>query len=245
MALLTRQLDILFIMAPHTGSTAIGSVLLDDFEAEYLPAEETVDAAGKTIPRKHTSLPQLVDSGILDGAFDDPADRERLVIVSTIRSPFDSLVSSWHRWYRKLDPTHVEYNPAFAERAKGSARKPPSDIDEARADFEAWLIERYQPTRWMRLRRQYKRAYTFRWTVGSDVVLKHEQLQADFDALLVSRGVAQHHEIPQVNVVRKPGRRYQDWYSDRSREIVEGAFAEDIAEFGYAFDPAPSVPVAG
>jgi hypothetical protein len=236
MALLARELGVLFIMAPHTGSTAIGTVLLDDFGAEYLPAEETVDAAGKTIPRKHTSLPQLVESGILEAAFDDPAERSRLVIVSTIRNPFDSLVSSWHRWYRKLDPKHVEYNPSFSDRATGSARKPPKDLDEARADFERWLTSRYQPTRLMRLRGQYKNAYTFRWTLGSDVVLQQQRLQTDFDELLVSRGVDEHHEIPQVNVVRKPDRRYQDWYSDRSRSIVAGAFADDIAQFGYDFD---------
>lgn len=236
MALLARELGILFIMAPHTGSTAIGTVLLDEFGAEYLPQRELTDASGKTIPRKHTTLPQLTRSGILDKAFDDPAERERLVIVSTIRNPFDSNVSSWHRWYRKLDPEHVEFNPSFSERAKGSARKPPTEIEEARADFEDWLVARYQPTRWMRLRGQYKRAYTFRWTVGSTVVLQHEKLQAGFDDLLRSVGVAERYEIPQVNVVKKPGRRYQDWYTPRSRAIVEGAFAEDIAEFGYDFD---------
>jgi len=236
MALLARELGILFIMAPHTGSTAIGKVLLDDFAAQYLPEEETVDAAGKTIPRKHTSLPQLLESGILDGAFHDPTERKRLVIVSTIRNPFDSNVSSWHRWYRKLDPNHVEFNPSFSERARGSVRQPPTDIEEARADFEAWLSSRYQPSRLMRLRGQYKRAYTFRWTLGSDVVLQHEKLQADFDALLEARGVSDKHEIPQVNVVRKPGRRYQDWYTATSRAIVEGAFADDIAEFDYRFE---------
>ena len=236
MALLARDLGILFIMAPHTGSTAIGTVLMKDFGARYLPEKEMRDRSGKTIPRKHTSLPQLVESGILDGAFDDPTEREGLVIVSTIRNPFDSIVSSWHRWYRKLDPRHVEFNPKFPDRARGSVRQPPTDITEARADFEDWLISRYQPTRLMQLRGQYKRAYTFRWTVGSDVVLQQEKLQEGFDALLESRGVSEHHEIPQVNVVRKPGRRYQDWYTDRSRAIVGGAFAEDIAQFGYEFD---------
>jgi len=236
MALLARELGILFIMAPHTGSTAIGTVLLQDFGAEYLPKRESKDAAGKTIPRKHTTLPQLLESGLLEEAFDDPAERERLVIVSSIRNPFDSNVSSWHRWYRKLDPDHVEFNPSFRARARGSARRPPTDIEEARADFEDWLVRRYQPTRWMRLRGQYRRAYTFRWTVGSTVVLQLEKLQSGFDALLRSVGVSETHEIPQVNVVKKPGRRYQDWYTPRSRAIVEGAFAEDIAEFGYEFD---------
>ncbi|MFV2062780.1 MAG: hypothetical protein ACC726_04610 [Chloroflexota bacterium] len=236
MALLARNLGILFIMAPHTGSTAIGKVLLEDFGAQYLPEREALDAAGKSIPRKHTSLPQLIDSGILDGAFDDPAERKRLVIVSTIRNPFDSNVSSWHRWYRKLDPNHVEFNPSFSDRARGSARQPPSDIEEARVDFEDWLTSRYQPSRLMRLRGQYKRAYTFRWTLGSDVVLQHEQLQDGFDALLRAQGIKEKHEIPQVNVVRKPGRRYQDWYTANSRAIVEGAFADDVAEFGYRFE---------
>ena len=87
MALLARDLGLLFIMAPHTGCTATGRVLRKDFGARFLPKKKVHGPDGKLlIPRKHTTLPQLVESGILDGAFDDPVDRARLVIASTIRS---------------------------------------------------------------------------------------------------------------------------------------------------------------
>jgi hypothetical protein len=237
MALLARDLGLLFIMAPHTGCTATGRVLRKDFKARWLPASKVHDAAGKLIPRKHTTLPQLAESGILDAAFADPADRARLVIASTIRNPFDANVSSWHRWYRKLDPSHRKHNRRFVERAGGQADRPAEDIERARRDFERWLGERYQPRLLQRVRGRYRPIYAFRWTAGSDVVLHFERLQADFDALLERLGVPDHHEIPQVNVTRKRDRRpYQDWYTPRARALVEKVFAADLAEHGYAFD---------
>ena len=238
MALLARDLGLLFIMAPHTGCTATGRVLRKDFGARFLPKKKVNGPDGKLlIPRKHTTLPQLVDSGTLDGAFEDPAERARLVIASTIRNPFDANVSSWHRWYRKLDPSHRKHNRRFVERAGGQADKPSEDIERARHDFERWLTERYQPKLWQRLRGRYRPIYAFRWTAGSDVVLHFDRLQADFDALLVRLGVPDHHEIPQVNVTRKRDRRpYQDWYTPKARAIIEKVFAEDIAEYGYSFD---------
>ena len=152
MALLSRELGILFIMAPHTGSTPSARAA-GDFGAEYLPQARAERCPGHAIPRKHTSLAAAGQySGLLEAAFDDPADASACVIVSTIRNPFDSNVSSWHRWYRKLDPNHVEFNASFRDRARGTVRQPPTEIDEARADFEDWLVSRYQPSRLMRLR---------------------------------------------------------------------------------------------
>ena len=238
MALLARRIGLLFIMAPHTGCTATGRVLRKDFGARFLPNTKVHGPDGKLlIPRKHTTLPQLVESGTLDGAFGDPAERDRLVIASTIRNPFDANVSSWHRWYRKLDPSHRKFNQRFVDRAGGRSEKPSEDIARARRDFERWLTERYQPRLWQRIRGRYRPIYAFRWTEGSDVVLHFERLQDDFDDLLERLGVPDRHEIPQVNVTRKRDRRpYQDWYTPRARAIVERAFAADFAEHGYSFD---------
>ena len=240
MALLARQIGLLFIMAPHTGCTATGRVLRKDFKARFLPSKKVTGPDGKLlVPRKHTTLPQLVESGILDGAFTDPAERKRLVIASTIRNPFDANVSSWHRWYRKLDPGHKKFNERFVERAGGQADRPSEDISRARSDFERWLTERYQPRLLQRLRGRYRPIYAFRWTEGSDVVLHFERLQEDFDALLERLGVPERHEIPQVNVTRKRDRRpYQEWYTPRARAIVERVFAADLEEHGYSFDRA-------
>jgi hypothetical protein len=237
MALIARELGLLFIMAPHTGCTAIGRVLTDRFEAIYLPERDIVDSKGEVVvPHKHTSLPQLRESGLLDAMLPDPAERERLTIASTIRNPFDMIVSAWYRWYRKLKPDHPQFNPQFEQRV-GDQRRPPAVLDEARADFERWLVHRYQPRLGQRLLGRYRRAQAFRWTVGSDVVMRFERLQEDFDALMARLGVEGPVEIPEVNITRERDRRaYQEWYTPRARQIVAGVFAEDIAEFGYAFE---------
>jgi hypothetical protein len=238
MALISRDLGLLFIMAPHTGCTAVGTLLNERFGAMYLPEQDIPATDGRpAIPRKHTTLPQLREAGLIEQAFPDPDARSRLVIASTIRNPFDMNVSAWYRWYRKLDPEHPLHNPEFESRAGGDGGVPPSELPAARADFERWLVHRYQPSLSQRLRGRFRRVQAFRWTEGSDVVLRHERLQEDLDALLTRLGVEGHHEIPTVNVTRKRDRRpYQEWYTPRSRRIVEGAFADDLAEFGYRFE---------
>jgi hypothetical protein len=238
MALIARDLGLLFIMAPHTGCTALGKLLTDEFGATYLPEQDVLGPDGAVvIPRKHTSLPQLRDAGLIEQAFPDPGERSRLTIVSTIRNPFDMNVSAWYRWYRKLDPDHPLHNPEFETRAGGDGGVPPSELPAARADLERWLVHRYQPSLLQRFRGRFRRVQAFRWTEGSDVVLRHERLQADWDALLQRLGVEGRHEIPTLNVTRKRDRRpFQEWYTPRSRRIVEGAFASDIEEFGYRFE---------
>ena len=55
-------------MAPHTGCTAIGEVLRERFDAQFLPPDDVLAADGTVrIARKHTRLQQLLDAGLARG----------------------------------------------------------------------------------------------------------------------------------------------------------------------------------
>lgn len=65
-----------------------------------------------------------------------------------------------------------------------------------------------------------------------DFVGRYEQLKEDFDA--VCRRLGLDLELPHVNATKH--RDFRTYYSDRSRKLVQEAFAEDIERFGYTFD---------
>jgi hypothetical protein len=216
MAILCEPQHLLFIMAPHTGCTAVGYILRERLDGVFFPEQDVKDASGEVIvPRKHSQLAQLVDHGILT-----PERRSSVVVASTIRNPFDALVSHYVKVSKRFtaDP---DKRPAAAEAA---------------SSFEGWLEFRFKPGPYSRLRGRMPEQ-PIRWTEGSDVVMRFERLQADFDDLLRRVGAPEPLVIPQRNVTgARKKRPYQEFYTPRARRIVEQVYAADLATFGYTFD---------
>jgi hypothetical protein len=228
MALLARDLGLLFIMAPHTGCTAIGEVLRERFGAEFIPSDDVLGPDGRVIiPRKHTRLPQLFEAGLLT-----PADRAGLLVACGVRNPFDEEVSHFKQREREFRARRDDPD----QRRKLTGGRAPREL--ADIDFETWLKRRYVGS-WLSrlLGRRPKRPPD--WADGADVLIRFERLQADFDILMARLGVSDHVEVPVVNptgVRRK--RPYQEFYTPRARAIVEDVFADRLRLYGYAFEPA-------
>jgi hypothetical protein len=217
LAIICRDHRLLFIMAPHTGCTAIGIALRDRLGGEFIPPDDIRDRKGEVVvARKHSQLSELLRHGVVSAA-----ERRELLVASTIRNPFDALVSHYVKVNRRFsdDPEH----------------RP--DALEASATFEGWLRYRFKPNLYRRFR-GWKRDEAARWTDGSDVVMRFERLQADFDDLMRRVGVEERVEIPLYNETgRRRKRPYQEFYTPAARRIVEELFAADLAEFGYRFEP--------
>ena len=131
MAIVCRDLKLLFIMVPATGCSALGGVLLKQFGGEWVPSKPLFRRGRRIVSKKHNSIGQLRKWNILSRD-----ELDGYIKFATIRNPFDANVSSWHRWYRKLDPSHRKYNPRFVERAGGGSDRPAEDLARARRDFE-------------------------------------------------------------------------------------------------------------
>ena len=217
MAIICRDQKLLFIMAPHTGCTAVGTALRDDLGGVFLPADDIKDGDGDVlVARKHSQLGDLVAGGVLSAE-----DRSGLTVATSVRNPFDALVSHYLKVNQRL-----EADPKRREGATIAAKS-----------FEGWLRFRFRPGLWLRIRGR-QADQVIRWTEGADVVMRHERLQQDFDQLMVRVGVDRQVVIPEVNVtgIRKT-RDYRDYYTPEARALVEELYAADLAEFGYRFDP--------
>ncbi len=216
MAILCADHDLLFIMAPHTGCTAVGETLKAELGGVFLPGQDIRDADGEVlVPRKHSQLGELMGHRLVT-----PAQRRTMVVASTIRNPFDALVSHYVK-------VHDRYT-------RDPDRRPAST--RASRDFEAWLRYRFRPPLRARLRGRAPER-PVRWTLGSEVVMRHERLQQDFDALMARVGVERRIQIVRTNVTtQRAGRPYQEFYTPGARRLVEDLYADDLLQYGYRFE---------
>ena len=223
MPILCREHNLLFLMAPATGCTALGEALIQNLGGEWLPRENIHDERGFIeVDSKHATLDELIEHGCLDR--DEAA---RLTVFTTVRNPYDAMVSYYFkkRAYRDL----IDDPESFVHRIPGW-------IDEIAAcqamSFSRWVNRKHlrQAIKYARKRR--KGSLFRQFTKDADVVLRHETLQADFDNLLRSVGIARSITIPTIGVTKeKLG--YQRYYTPLSRFTVKHLFGADFADYGY------------
>ncbi len=71
---------------------------------------------------------------------------------------------------------------------------------------------------------------------GVDFVGYYENLDRDFEYLRGKLGIAPDRPLPCLNKTQGKDRRYTEYYSPITRQIVESVYREDIELFGYDFD---------
>ena len=72
----------------------------------------------------------------------------------------------------------------------------------------------------------------------ADVVLRHETLGADFDALLARLGCPGAVSLPKAKGKFRPLRAYREFYTPETQAIVARRYAREIAYFGMTFEGA-------
>lgn len=222
MAILCRDIGLLFLQAPHTGSTSLGTLLREELGGEKLLEERVRDDRGRIVLRqKHQTLPQLLKAGLIT-----QERREGLLVVVGVRNPFDLVLTE----YARSRETGAISAPQRVLRSLGRSSNFSS------ADFERFVSRRYQPGRLYRFvgRRPF---VPVDWTEGVDHIVRFEDMQAGLDAALAKVGVTEPHRLPHRNPTEsRRDRDYRSMYTPRSREIVSHAYSRELERHGYAFD---------
>ena len=129
----------------------------------------------------------------------------REISVTTVRNPFDLLVTWWLRQRRAIaeksghEPTFGEYVETVDEGTTGGP---------------------------------YIRDGRIFW-LGADEVLRYESLQEDLDRLLRRLGLPTVELVP-TNVTGEKGP-WRSYYDEGIRAVAERRFGEEAKEFGYSF----------
>lgn len=222
MAVLSKRHRYLFIMAPRTGCTALSVHLVKNLEGAWFPPEDLKDGQGQVIAeRKHSTLAQLRRAGLVDQERID-----QLLVFTSVRNPFDSLVSL----HAKLTNQYV---PLLDDPDAFIHRKPKmlEDLHFARDhSFSEWIVWKYGS-----LEADPSRHLYGGFIHGVDRIMRFERLQHDFDEVMAEVGVTEGTEIPVLNVTEGRPESYRDQYDDPARRTVERVFAADLERFGYAF----------
>ncbi|MEX2475917.1 sulfotransferase family 2 domain-containing protein [Marinobacter sp.] len=241
MAIICREHGLLFLMAPRTGCTAIGSVLMEQLGGEWLPNDDVMDEKGLyVVQKKHCTLDQLLEFKLLS-----EAQRREFVTFTTVRNPFDSLVSLYFKMHKGYQD-ELENPDSWVYKVPGYA----DDLKLIRnMTFDQW-INRFYPDLPVHLeskslsgaRNLAKRLMGKRseaedtFVRGVDHVMRFEHLQEDFSRVLTSAGVRNPPVIPMVNTTQARAEKdYRAFYTPKTRRKVEVYKEGVLREFGYAF----------
>lgn len=223
MAILCRDIGLLLLQAPHTGSTSLGTLLRLELGGEMLVEEQVRDEHGTVVLRqKHQTLAELIDAGLIT-----QQQRKGLLVVVGVRNPFDLVITEYAR--------HREAG-AISAPQRLMRRLPGVGRDFSPTDVERFVRRRYEPGLLVRMagRRPF---VPVDWTVGADHIIRFEAMQDGLDEALRRVGVTERHLLPHRNpTASRADRDFHSLYTDRARAIVARVYARELSQHGYRFE---------
>jgi hypothetical protein len=219
MAILCPDYNLLFIMNPRTGCTASAELLINDYGGEYIPKEDILNDNDKVkIQSKHTTVNELIQTGLIE-----KSDMDNLLKFTSVRNPFDSLVSLW---------TKKKYKYADKLNDSNSIVNRLQDWDEdmlyiQEHTFSEWIIEFFSNRNFPTINAKHVSGVN-RW-------LKFENLQDDFNDLIKSANIQKDSHIPMLNKTKDRTRNYRSYYTPVARKVVEEKFKIELMIFNYEF----------
>jgi hypothetical protein len=215
--IISRGRNYAFVHIPKTGGTALTLALESRAMKEYILIGDTPKARArkgrlrglKTAGRlwKHSTLADI--DGLLT-----PADLAAMFTLTLVRNPWDRAVSYYH-WLRQQSFAHPAVTLAKTSKFSDFLHHP-----QTQASFKAWPANAY-------MRDASGREHC-------SLYLRLEHLDQDITPFEAHLGFALA-PIARANA----SKRDTDWrgyYSDADAGLLAALCAEDIAQFGYAFD---------
>ena len=197
-----------FVELPRTGTTAIGRELIENYGGERLPDLE-----------KHATYSKFLATA-------SPAQRD-FFVFSCIRNPLDKTASLYAK-YKSDHHAYLDPNKTWRENPLAAAmrRRQFRFVKETNADFEAFF------------RRFFRLPYDD-WSCLDhghfDMIVRFENLQADFSAALERLGLTQIRPLPKANTTRKENLSYLDYYTESVRSHAVWIFGPYMKKWGYEF----------
>jgi hypothetical protein len=227
MAIICRKYGLLFIMTPRTACTAIGELLCQHYEGEFLPGEDILDSRGMiSVQKKHSTLSELLAHNLLT------ADQAKsLFKVAAVRNPFDSLVSLYFK-------QRLKYQPLLTDSSSWIYRCP-GYVESMRYaqthSFNAWVFR-------LSCKAIIKKLLGLRVSIfaehthGVDNIIRFESMEEDLRKAFSRAGVDWKAGVPKVNRTdERIDLDYRSLYSRPTALATTFAFSYDLKMYGYRF----------
>jgi len=220
MAIVSDRYNLIFILNPRTGCTATSEMMLQKMEGYWAPPENILDQNDKIeVQSKHTTATELKTHALI------PADKlNSYTIFTAVRNPFDSIVSLWtKKRYKYVGAKRTNPN-SIVNLIKGYDQ----DMDFIQTHtFSEWVIEV--------LGSRKNLAVNTKHVAGTNHVLKFENLQADFSAMLQGLSIEEPFTIKTLNKTKNRDAGYRQYYEPEARQLLEDKLASELETFGYTF----------
>ena len=216
--LLSHRYNFLFVHIAKTGGTSVRSALNKykwhhPYGGLQFVASKISHATGHKIGCKFPRHSKIIAAQEML-----PQELfEQLYKFAFVRNPWDLQVSSFHHIRRE--------RPQFMNGI--------SDFNE----FTQWKLNPERPYQFhldtsIELQSDY--LVDLHGNLLTDFVGKYETLQADFDAVCERTGIKPF-LLPHKREAKDRSKKYRDYYSDRTADMVAKHFKADIDRFGYTF----------
>lgn len=259
MAIICRDIKLLFIQVPGTGCSSVSEVLVKKLGGEEIPKDDILlGNRYKLVGSKHNTVNQLLGFNLISHQ-----EFKSFLKFATVRNPFDRFATEHQRligpWWEKMitsDDPNCPANRSGKAHRERYVNKFSREIQLAREEsFEKWLWRQIiLPQRfderiknsWKSIFNQkallisqeaLKREIAYPMLENIDQVIHYENIEKDFNQILEKVGVKEYIPVPHTN--KTPGKKsYQEYYSPKARSILEEELGRELALFGYTFGSA-------
>ncbi|WGW05516.1 sulfotransferase family 2 domain-containing protein [Tropicibacter oceani] len=206
----------IFVHIPKTGGTSMALALEDRAHRDDILIGDTPKAQKRRgRVKKLTARGRLWKHATLadiDGVL-TPDQIDAMTCFTLVRNPWDRMVSYYH-WLQAQRFDHTAVTLAQTLDFAGFVRH-----EHTRTTLKAWPYARYMTDA--------------NGVEQAAVYLRLEKLDQDLAPLAERLGIPL--EIPHANKSNR--RAYQSYYTDDLVDVVADTCAQDIARFGYGFEP--------
>ncbi len=240
-AIICRDLGLLFVMVPGTGCSVVGNELTARCGGEFIPMHDMVQGGKIIHDRKHNTVSQLLQDSCLT-----EEELGKLLVVATVRNPLDSFVTyyqravgDWTDYSQGVQVRQVQRDLAKGVIAEDEAESWVQAIEVRHqkrskrkrllklVGFSAWVMAQA-------LRYRFLSGYRlFQMLDDVDVAICYEHLEDGVNQVLKAVGYDGARVcLPRKNVT--PGKRpFLEYYGALSKRFVCSVLHSELSRFGY------------
>ena len=192
MAVIVDKLQLIYFLAPGTGSTSVQNFLITNYSGRNVPESTLKDRDGKILLKgKHSTFSELLNKDFLD------EKQANFLKLTGTRNPYDFFYADWYRHRTRWIKEIKKKSSWVFDKPK----KLNQIVECVTMDFSEWIVNKlrrhYEQKRQIMMHREYVR--------NADKFIRMEHMNEDIKKILsdILQSSAFEVSIPKINVTSR------------------------------------------